>query len=103
MAGRLLASVVTPHSPKLADPDDIPGYAQGIRAGALALGAAVRALEPDLLVLQSSHWATPFLWFASSEARHRGICRDPDASRSLELAYDRPDRKSTRLNSSHSQ
>lgn len=85
----LLASVVTPHSPKLVGPE-IPGYAAGIRAGAEALGAMVRALEPDLLVVQSSHWATPFLWFVGAETRHRGICRDPDASRALELPYDRP-------------
>ena len=90
MAGRLLASVVTPHSPKLVDPAGVPAYAQGILAGAEALGAAVRALEPDLLVVQSSHWATPFLWFVSASARHRGVCRDPDASRLLDLPYDRP-------------
>jgi len=85
----LLASAVTPHSPKLFGPD-IPDDAAGILAGAQALGAAVRALEPDLLVVQSSHWATPFLWFVGAEAHHRGVCRDPDASRTLELAYDRP-------------
>ena len=85
----LLASVVTPHSPKLIGPD-VPDYAAGILAGAQALGAAVRALRPDLLVVQSSHWATPFLWFVGAEDHHRGICRDPDASRVLELAYDRP-------------
>jgi aromatic ring-opening dioxygenase catalytic subunit (LigB family) len=85
----LLASVVTPHSPKLIGPD-IPDDARGIQAGARALGDAVRALEPDLLVVQSSHWATPFLWFVSPEERHRGTCRDPDASRALELPYDRP-------------
>jgi len=85
----LLASVVTPHSPKLLGPD-VPRYAAGIRAGADALGEAVRALRPDLLVLQSSHWATPFLWFVSAEPRHHGICRDPDASRPLELPYARP-------------
>lgn len=85
----LLASVVTPHSPKLIGPD-IPAHATGIRAGAEALGAAVRALEPDLLVVQSSHWATPFLWFVSAETKHRGTCRDPDASAALDLAYDRP-------------
>jgi len=90
MAGRLLASVVTPHSPKLADPATLPDQARGILAGAQALGAAVRALEPDLLVVQSSHWATPFLWFVSTQAHHRGICRDPDASLALELPYDRP-------------
>jgi aromatic ring-opening dioxygenase catalytic subunit (LigB family) len=85
----LLASVVTPHSPKLVGPD-IPDYAAGILAGAEALGVAVRALRPDLLVVQSSHWATPFLWFVGAESHHQGICRDPDASRALELAYDRP-------------
>jgi aromatic ring-opening dioxygenase catalytic subunit (LigB family) len=85
----LLASVVTPHSPKLIGPD-VPGYAAGILAGARALGARVRALEPDLLVVQSSHWATPFLWFVGTGAQHRGICRDPDASPALELPYDRP-------------
>lgn len=90
MAGRLLASVVTPHSPKLVDSAGVPAYAQGILAGAEALGAAVRALGPDLLVVQSSHWATPFLWFVSASAHHCGICRDPDASRRLALRYDRP-------------
>ena len=85
----LLASVVTPHSPQLLGPD-VPAYAAGILAGAEALGAWVRSLEPDLLVVQSSHWATPFLWFAGAEVRHRGLCRDPDASRALELPYDRP-------------
>ena len=86
----LLASVVTPHSPKLADAEVIPDYARGIRAGALALGEALRALRPDLLVVQSSHWATPFLWFVTATPHHRGICRDPDASPPLALTYDRP-------------
>jgi len=85
----LLASVVTPHSPKLIGPD-VPDAAAGILAGAQALGVFVRSLEPDLLVVQSSHWATPFLWFVGAGAHHRGICRDPDASRALELPYDRP-------------
>ena len=84
----LLASAVTPHSPKLIGPD-IPAYATGILAGAQALGAFVRSLDPDLLVVQSSHWATPFLWFVGAEARYQGVCRDPDASRTLELPYDR--------------
>jgi len=85
----LLASVVTPHSPKLIGPD-VPEYAAGILAGAKDLGALVRSLEPDLLVVQSAHWATPFLWFVGAGALHRGVCRDPDASRALELPYDRP-------------
>jgi aromatic ring-opening dioxygenase catalytic subunit (LigB family) len=85
----LLASVVTPHSPKLVGPD-VPDYAVGILSGAQALGAAVRALRPDLLVVQSAHWATPFLWFVGAETRHRGVCRDPDASETLALDYDRP-------------
>ncbi|GGF06181.1 hypothetical protein GCM10011611_09600 [Aliidongia dinghuensis] len=90
LEGRLLASVVTPHSPKLVDPADVPLYARGIRAGAEALGAAVRALGPDLLVVESSHWASPFLWFVGADPQHRGVCRDPDASRTLDLPYDRP-------------
>ena len=85
----LLASVVTPHSPKLVGPD-VPDSAAGILAGAQALGAAIRLLQPDLLVVQSSHWATPVLWFVGAETHHCGICRDPDASRTLALAYDRP-------------
>jgi len=85
----LLASVVTPHSPKLIGPD-IPDDAAGILAGAQALGATIRTLQPDLLVVQSAHWATPFLWFVGAEAHHRGVCCDPDASQTLALVYDRP-------------
>jgi 3,4-dihydroxyphenylacetate 2,3-dioxygenase len=74
MAGGLIAAAIAPHTPFLLDEARTPARLQGVLAGCRELGQLVRGLAPDLLVINSSHWNTPFLWYVTSQDRHRGRC-----------------------------
>jgi 3,4-dihydroxyphenylacetate 2,3-dioxygenase len=90
MTGALLASAVMPHTPLIAAAAEAPDALRGVVAGSIALGEAVRALRPDLLVVQSSHWVTPFFWFVATERHHAGLCPVEDAiSTAPAIPYDR--------------
>ena len=70
----IVASVVTPHTPRMGIEERAPDFVRGLIAGSRELGAALRALEPDLLVLHSSHWVATFNWFVTAHAVHEGLC-----------------------------
>jgi len=71
--GGLIAAAVAPHTPFLLGPE-VPARLRGVRDGCRELGRLARALEPDLLVINSSHWNTPFLWYVTGQEHHRGRC-----------------------------
>src|SRR4051794_2139717 len=74
VAGGLIAAAITPHTPFLLDEAATPQRLHGVLAGCHALGQLIRSLTPDLLVINSSHWNTPFLWYVAAHPRHRGRC-----------------------------
>ncbi len=74
MSGGLIASVVTPHTPRMGVEETAPDFVRGLIAGIRELGDAVRALKPDLIVLQSAHWVATFNWYVTAHAFHEGIC-----------------------------
>lgn len=79
MAGGLIAAAIAPHTPFLLDEAHTPPRLRGVLAGCHELGRLIRGLAPDLLVINSSHWNTPFLWYVTSHKRHRGrIISDKD-------------------------
>jgi len=74
MTGGLLASVVAAHSPRMGVEASAPEFIRGLIDGLRELGGAVRALEPDAIVLHSAHWVSTFLWYVPRHETHEGIC-----------------------------
>ncbi|MBI3452775.1 MAG: extradiol ring-cleavage dioxygenase [Rhodospirillales bacterium] len=91
MAGGIVASVVTPHTPRIGIEAKAPPFLRGAIEGSRALGAALLALKPDLFVVNSTHWITTFPWYATCQARHKGFCVADEAPDLIPgVPYDRP-------------
>ena len=74
MSGGLLASVVASHSPRMGVEQDAPEFIRGLIDGLRELGEAMRALEPDAIVLHSAHWVSTFWWLSPLHEVHEGVC-----------------------------
>ena len=72
--GRIVAHAVSPHTPRMANPDGAPDFLSGVMDGAREMGEAIRSLEPDLWVVHSTHWVTTFNWYVTHQAHHDGMC-----------------------------
>lgn len=70
----VIAAAVVPHVPTLGLPENTPEFQLTLVDGARALGRALRALKPDLFVVNSSHWICTFGWYATCQPRHEGVC-----------------------------
>jgi len=70
----VIAAAVVPHVPTLGLAKNTPDFQITLVEGARALGRALRALKPDLFVVNSAHWICTFGWYATCQARHEGIC-----------------------------
>lgn len=90
-AGKLVMSAIASHSPRIGIEAAAPDFLRGVIAGEYALGRALRALEPDVIVLQSAHWVTTFTWYATCQARHQGNCVSDELPDLIPgMPYDRP-------------
>jgi len=78
----LIAAAVAAHVPSLCSEATIPDFQRGLVRGLREMGAAIRAMKPDVLVVESAHWVSTFNWFATLQNPHRGICV---ASEAIEL------------------
>ena len=78
----LIAAAVAAHVPSLGSETTIPDFQRGLAGGLREMGAAIRAMKPDVLVVESAHWVSTFNWFATLQNPHRGICV---ATEALEL------------------
>ena len=74
MAGGLVASVVASHSPRMGVEAGAPDFIRGLIDGLRELGEAMRALEPDAIVLHSAHWVSTFWWYVPLHSVHEGTC-----------------------------
>jgi 3,4-dihydroxyphenylacetate 2,3-dioxygenase len=74
MRGGILMSAIASHSPRIGIEAEAPDFLRGVIAGEYALGRAIQALEPDVIVLQSAHWVTTFTWYVTCQPLHRGVC-----------------------------
>lgn len=89
--GRVVMSAIASHSPRIGIEASAPDFLRGVIAGEYALGRAIQALEPDVIVLQSAHWVTTFTWYATCQARHRGSCVSDELPDLIPgVPYDRP-------------
>lgn len=70
----VVAAAVVPHVPTLSRAEITPEFQHTLVEGERRLGSALRALEPDLCVIVSTHWVSTFNWFATCQAVHEGVC-----------------------------
>lgn len=70
----VVAAAVVAHVPTLAGTGITPDFQRTLVEGEKALGAHLRALEPDLWVIASTHWVSTFNWYAACQDIHEGVC-----------------------------
>lgn len=91
MTGAVVMSALASHSPRIGIEAQAPEFLRGVIAGEYAMGHAIQALEPDIIVLQSAHWVTTFTWYVTCQARHSGVCVSDELPDLIPgVAYDRP-------------
>jgi 3,4-dihydroxyphenylacetate 2,3-dioxygenase len=91
MTGGIVISAIASHTPRIGIEAKAPDFLRGVIAGEYALGRAIRALQPDLIVLQSAHWVTTFTWYVTCQARHQGVCVSDELPDLIPgVPYDRP-------------
>lgn len=74
MQGGIIRGVVTTHSPRIGVEARAPDFTRGLIAGIRSLGEEIRSLEPDVLVLQSTHWVSTFPWYTTCLPEYEGVC-----------------------------
>jgi 3,4-dihydroxyphenylacetate 2,3-dioxygenase len=91
MSAGIVMSAIASHTPRIGIEAKAPQFLRGVIAGEYALGRAIAALEPDLIVLQSAHWVTTFTWYVTYQARHKGVCVSDELPDLIPgVPYDRP-------------
>lgn len=91
MSGGVIAGAIAPHTPRIGIEAGAPPFARGLIEGLRDLGAALRAQQPDVIVLHSSHWVSTFNWYVTAHERHRGTCIADEAPDLIPgVPYDRP-------------
>ena len=89
--GQVVLSAIASHSPRIGIEAKAPDFLRGVIAGEYALGRAIQALQPDVIVLQSAHWVTTFTWYVTCQPRHRGNCVSDELPDLIPgMPYDRP-------------
>lgn len=92
MAGGITHLIIAPHTPRIGVEANAPDFQLGLIEGLREVGAALHQPEnrPDLIVINSTHWITTFLWFVTCQDRHRGrvVAQEaPDLIPGIPYAY----------------
>lgn len=74
MAGGIIRSIITCHSPRMGIEKNAPEFTRGMMQGIRELGEEVRAARTDAVVLMSTHWITTFPWYTTNHAVLEGVC-----------------------------
>ena len=91
MAGQLICSAISPHSPRMGIEANAPDFIRPMIASSRELSAALLAMKPDLIVVNSTHWITTFPWYVTCHDHHRGHCVADEAPDMIPgQLYDRP-------------
>ena len=91
MTGQVVMSAIASHSPRIGIEANAPDFLRGVIKGSYAMGRAIQALEPDVIVLQSAHWVTTFTWYVTCQPHHRGACVSDELPDLIPgVPYDRP-------------
>jgi len=78
----LIAAATAAHVPSLGSEATTPDFQHSLVQGLREMGTEIRAMKPDVLVVESAHWVSTFNWFATVQNPHRGVCV---ASEALDL------------------
>ena len=70
----IIATGVVAHVPTLSHEAITPPYQNTLVEGERRLGEGLRALDPDLWVIVSTHWVSTFNWFVTLQSEHKGVC-----------------------------
>ncbi len=70
----IIATGIVAHVPTLSRAEITPDFQTTLVEGERRLGERLRALEPDLWVVISTHWVSTFNWFATLQEHHKGVC-----------------------------
>ena len=70
----IIAAAAVPHVPTLGLPQNTPEFQLTLVEGERTLGRVLREMQPDLFVVNSSHWICTFGWYATCQSVHEGIC-----------------------------
>ena len=90
-SGGVIASVIASHTPRMAYEEKAWDFTLGLIDGLKELGTNLRELNPDLIVVNTTHWITTFDWVITTHDRHKGICIAEEAPHLIpKLPYDRP-------------
>ena len=79
----LIAAAIAAHVPTLGLAQNTPDYQQNLVDAEHTLGDALRALQPDLWVIVSSHWVATFDWPVGCQPRHTWHCVADEAPQLL--------------------
>ena len=74
MTSGVVASAIVPHTPRMGVEESAPDFVRPLIQGQRDLGEELRALKPDVIVLQSSHWVSTFNWYVTVNKIHEGVC-----------------------------
>ncbi|MGH7907715.1 MAG: hypothetical protein ACREP6_13920 [Candidatus Binataceae bacterium] len=91
MKSGVICAGVTPHTPRMGIEAKAPDFAKPVIAGSYLLGEALRAMNPDVLVINSAHWVSTFNWYATCQPVHRGMSVADEAPDLISgVPYQRP-------------
>ncbi|MBI3992978.1 MAG: extradiol ring-cleavage dioxygenase [Candidatus Lambdaproteobacteria bacterium] len=91
MAGGIICSAITPHTPRMGVEAGAPEFLRGVIEGSKRFGKHLQALKPELIVLHSAHWVCTFNWYVACHALHKGMCVADEAPDLISgLPYERP-------------
>jgi 3,4-dihydroxyphenylacetate 2,3-dioxygenase len=75
----VIASVIASHTPRMAYEDKAWDFTLGLIEGLKEMGEELRALKPDLFVVNTTHWITTFDWVITAHDIHEGVCISEEA------------------------
>lgn len=75
----IIRAVIAPHTPRMGIAERAPQFVRGLIEAAQTLGADLRALKPDVLIVHSAHWVNTFNWHVTCQPEHRGVCVSSEA------------------------
>jgi len=70
----IMATGIAAHVPTLSRAEITPPFQSTLVEGERRLGEKLRALNPDLWVIVSTHWVSTFNWFVTQQSEHNGVC-----------------------------
>jgi 3,4-dihydroxyphenylacetate 2,3-dioxygenase len=87
----VIATVIASHTPRMAYEDKAWDFTLGLIDGLKEMGVSLRAMKPDLIVVNTTHWISTFDWFATAHDHHEGVCIAEEAPHLIPgLSYNRP-------------